>query len=106
MPIRIMTNVQGIYKSMLRNKSVNAVYGNNCCFFSDPHKTREYNMVQCGQLPTVANLPSIMKYSLRGNVRYSNTSTTRRSSLCPSGIDTYQSYTLKRLLRHCREINN
>jgi len=27
-----------------RNQSVNAVYGNNRCLFSDPHKTHKYTV--------------------------------------------------------------
>ena len=26
------------------NQSVNAVWGNNCCLFSDPHKTHKYSV--------------------------------------------------------------
>ena len=42
--VHIVTEVLQRFKSLLQNQSVNVVYGNNRCLFSDPHKTHKYTV--------------------------------------------------------------
>ena len=46
------------------NQSVNAVYGNNRCLFSDPHKTHKYSL--CGQNVELLNVKLVVHIMTTG----------------------------------------